>query len=139
MSINKTTVHEWLLTMPEDLAAEAVSLTPPKILREYSSCLSHALAIAFIWKDPKWKSIYYANMPNFMGTLVDYRDYFNLSEISRAMNIKRQKMEPLLMDEDKHTPELNEALLHLFGGMAIDLKLITGREYTCHESQGQGQ
>jgi hypothetical protein len=139
MSRNKRTVHEWLLTMPETLATEAVSLTPPSMLREDASCLSHALMKAFVWKEEKWLKIYYANMPNFMSLVIEYRDYLNISGIARAMNVKRQRMEILLADEDKHTPELNEKLLHLFSGIAIDINTISDREYTCPESQGQGR
>ena len=139
MSRNKRTVHEWLLTMPETLATEAVSLTPPSMLMGDASCLSHALIKAFVWKEDKWLNIYYANMPNFMSLVIEYRDYLNISGIARAMNVKRQRMEILLADEDKHTPELNEKLLHLFSGIAIDINTISDREYTCPESQGQGR
>ena len=139
MPKNKSTVHEWLLTMPEDLAIEAVALTPPSMLREKASCLSHALSVAFIWKDSKWERIYYDNMPNFMGILVEYREYMNLSQVARNMGVKRQKMEALMKDEDKHTPQLNEKLMFLMGNLLMDLNSVTDKDFVCQENQGQGQ
>lgn len=134
------TVHEWLLTMPEDLATEAVLKTPPSMLKERSSCLSEALAKAFIWREDKWERIYKDNMPNFALLLMEHREYFNISAFARASGINRSKIEDYLRDDTKHTPEFNEKLLPCFSAIAISMGECMGKPYReCQENpESQG-
>lgn len=133
------TVHEWLLTMPQDLATEAVSKTPPSMLRETSSCLSEAIAKSFVWKgdEDKWGKVYRDNMPNFAAVLMENREYLNVSAFARSAGISRGKMEDFLRNEDKHTFEFNEKLLYIFCSIAKSMgsAMDTTFKTTCQGGQ----